>query len=984
MSTIRSDSGSVSITGTASSGTSTKVAGISVRDGFEIYGGAGVSLIGSAAGSTATGVSGGVYIADAKVTAIGAGGLTIVGTGGQLDTPEGTILDDDLLVPPTTAGILIIDGAALSTSPLDSPMTLTGIGGTNNNSEDFSGSFGVAILSPRLNQTTSLFGSDLPITITGTGGASVGHSLGILLGGPANFGAVTITGAQVINLTGTSGTGVADSEQPDAGIVLAAASGSIDVSSYYGQITLTGTAGSAPGYGIIVQDDTKLRGNGLSLVGTGASESQDTVGVLAGAGSSDTTPQLNAGSGPLTVLSKQGALIIDADYGGTSNTFTSPLGTVSSIANAVGPLSLFGGDFYIDPLFGITFDQVSVHDLTVLDGGAVFNNATVHDLTVAGDGFVSTGTINANTLAIVVDGIISLGTTNVATSALLDAGDISQTGALSTPILNITGTKGAYNVVLNTAENNISLIPVLKGGNFDIATGHSVQVVSAVTENLKLHSGGDINLGSTTATTALELGATGLISQTGSIQAGSLTITNSENTFLSNGKNSIETFGDLNANNDLSLYNNPAINVPRVNVGGELILSTPGGISTGIVTANSIFLQPGGDVLLGETVATESLTIDPMISDIHYPGISIQQEGSLTTGSLSILGNQQDTFKAVIDAIGVNEVTLTNSENHIGSLGDIFHNGDVTITSRHGLNIDGVISGLGDVTLQAVGGDLTIGALGNINALGNVTLVTDQNFINNVRFGSPINTEYYGVYYYIYAANPDGTKLGRLTPSVTQFNTTFPAKPLPEANTIFYASGAPQPPPPDHPTEPETTPEMVQAVITPQASQVAPQQVPPSRPSAVDAGDIFLPVSYTGNGGIGPIGTGVLADAYGNGGSVGSGDMVQLGGGGLNNSSNPAAAAVLDDSLSPVVRGNLDDALKGITTVTYAPVTTDTEDQVNLTAGGGGGNANEIIIGPEENAQIGGSTVKRIPANEVPQALQDALSNKVRNSLPKR
>lgn len=480
---VTTASGAISITGTVSAGTAgSKVEGIDINGGTSVDGtNAAVTLIGSTAGSNTLGLNAGVVVegTGTTVTAEGGMGLTITGSSGD---PSGT---SGALANPATYGILLSDGAGLVTSG-SAPMTLNGTAGANTSTDPTSVSVGVAIFSPQSDQTTGIQGGTGLVSITGTAGSSASGGIGILLGGPSNLGTVNLTASNLISLNGTGGSGNTSGALPNSGIYMGGgmATGSTIINSFYDLIALSGTAGSGSSPGVAIYDNSTVSGQGIALVGAGTGASP--VGVDVRPNVTSTQPILNAGSGALTIASTAGSINLDlqTNSGGSSSSFVTPLGSVSNLGNVLGPISLFGGDFTVTPDFGMTFGTIAAQNVTInpANGGVILGTTDVKSLTVTGTSFSSTGLTLADTISLNITGPVVLGPTMATTSVLITGGgDISQTGALSTPLLTIPA---ANKVDLTNTGNNIaSTGNIGHTSTLAIFTDPGLTVAGAITGN---------------------------------------------------------------------------------------------------------------------------------------------------------------------------------------------------------------------------------------------------------------------------------------------------------------------------------------------------------------------------------------------------------------------------------------------------------------------------------------------------------------------
>jgi hypothetical protein len=362
-------------------------------------------------------------------------------------------------------------------------------------------------------------------------------------------------------------------------------------------------------------------------------------------------------------------------------------------------------------------------------------------------------------------------------------------------------------------------------------------------------------------------------------------------------------------------------------------------------------------------------------------------------------------------------VTLTNAGNAIAALGAITHSGPLTIITDPGLAITGLISGNAPVTLEETGGDVTFDAGGQIRDSGSgnnviiaagTDLANSHYLINGATAAANAIQVSGGAGFDIFSSDPTGDSYNGITftqPDV--FNATFSTGSLPVNGAYYYAAqGATGPnapaPPSSGDNNSNSNTNNDQSQVTTQNNTVSPQQPPPQEGAG--------PISPTGDNGTGNgesnqtgNNSGQLANSSGNGGDVGSGDTVQLNDGQLNNVSNPAATAALNQALGAVVQGNLTAALGALGDFGAAGYTGDngggTGDNGGGTGGSGdgsGGNGNGHGHGHSHTngttnerdvtgggvVEIGGGGVQNVPSNQVPPQLQDALNSNALQGVP--
>jgi filamentous hemagglutinin family protein len=395
VSSVTAEAGSVYLDGTVSSGTNnSQQAGVYIHGGAVVTAsgtggtaGAGargdVTIVGDTTGSTAQSLNGGVFIEGAGTTITASGtvadayegtGLTITGISTGIDGSTGASVGGTndvggVALEPFTAGIGIVSGATLATTG-NATMTLNGTGGTNANALNSggnyvdpvtgatSGSYGVVIVSPSADQTTTVSSGGL-LSLTGQAGSSPTTGVGVMIGGPQNLGDVSVSSAAAISIVGTGGSGnVAGSPVPNAGVAIfnpGNDSGSVALAAQGGDLSIIGTSGG-----------------GANSVGVDGAPYFNSVDDNA---SND--PSLTS-SGGLLITSTAGRIDMSGFAGEISalNTYVkAPVGTSSDVTlgTASGPLSLYGGDFTVSgyPTGAITLDTSSVGSLSLTTAGGL-------------------------------------------------------------------------------------------------------------------------------------------------------------------------------------------------------------------------------------------------------------------------------------------------------------------------------------------------------------------------------------------------------------------------------------------------------------------------------------------------------------------------------------------------------------------------------------------------------------------------------------
>jgi filamentous hemagglutinin family protein len=485
VSSVTASAGSIYINGTVSSGSAnSKEAGVVLSKGSTVTasgtgGSAGVTaqgdvtIVGDTTGSTAQSLDAGVFIEGSGTQvsasgivadAYGGTGLTITGTSSSINGSTGGTINENngaggYFLEPFTAGIAIGNGAMVTTLG-SAPMTLNGTGGNNDNTLNSdtgyadpttgatSASYGVAIFSPIAGQTSTI-SSGGNLFITGAAGSSPTTGIGVMLGGPSNAGAVSVTSAGAITLVGTGGAGNSDTGVvPNSGVGIfnpgnivngtdgnPTTGGTANVSANGGDLTITGTAGAGGSTGV---DMTYYDSPGHN---------------------SSYDPGLNA-SGNISVTALAGGIKSYATENAPNIFFSSTPGTSSNIQyigyHPLSPLSLSGGDFSVTELFNaVQWGTANVTNLSITE----YDSGTPHDTNL---GAITTGNLTITTLGnININGPINAaGTVTIQNTSgnitIGSGGSISDSGTGNNVILAAgTNLTNAHYIINNsTAGSN--------------------------------------------------------------------------------------------------------------------------------------------------------------------------------------------------------------------------------------------------------------------------------------------------------------------------------------------------------------------------------------------------------------------------------------------------------------------------------------------------------------------------------------------------
>jgi hypothetical protein len=209
---------------------------------------------------------------------------------------------------------------------------------------------------------------------------------------------------------------------------------------------------------------------------------------------------------------------------------------------------------------------------------------------------------------------------------------------------------------------------------------------------------------------------------------------------------SVTTTEGLNTtNNDAIIETGNTLSLnAATNVGtGNLTLNSGNGVTqtgAGVITANGLGLQGNGTFSL------------------NNPNNNVNTFAAQVTGSVSLVNSDTVTVDTVTSTVGT----------------------DSTTTSA--------VNATGNVFIQTKTGDVALNK-GVSSSAGNITLVAEDNFINNVGAGA---LDAPNGRWLVYATSPSGNVNGwPVLGGSQQLNTTFPAGPLFSGNGFLYKVGIP-------------------------------------------------------------------------------------------------------------------------------------------------------------------------------------------------
>lgn len=501
---LASSSGPISITGVGGAASGSSNVGVWLSQASIGSTSGAITVVGSAAGSTAGFFNAGVAL-DVGTRIVGSGTATITlhGSGGG-----GTFANNGIA----------IDGAGTGVQSTDGGIALTGIGGGSG-----SNNIGIAILNAAFVESSGA-GS---ITLAGTGGAGTDAGTGVAVVGAGAQ--VRSTGSGPIAIMGTGqGNGIQNHGVAvfNAGLVESAGSGSIGITGLSspngtesdgvhlssnaivrsvssGAIEITGTAnGSGPALGVALFGDADVIALGtgnISIAGTGA-------GTGAGIGVGGGVIQIGgpSASGDITLSAHTPA---GTDSIGLGNALTQSSGTLTlqpimpstsiGIAGGTGTFNLDAADLNsIESGFArVVIGRTDGTGLITVNPYASIDpvNVIARSPGTGSAGIVINGPLDLSTGSLALDttGPIMLSGTLTSGTLLLKQGTLAGSGTINATLLNNGGTvkPGGSPGTLIVSGNYIQE----PGGTLDIELAGTQQGVSYDL----LRIGGTASLGGT-------------------------------------------------------------------------------------------------------------------------------------------------------------------------------------------------------------------------------------------------------------------------------------------------------------------------------------------------------------------------------------------------------------------------------------------------------------------------------------------------------
>jgi hypothetical protein len=320
----------------------------------------------------------------------------------------------------------------------------------------------------------------------------------------------------------------------------------------------------------------------------------------------------------------------------------------------------------------------------------------------------------------------------------------------------------------------------------DIAT--TTAGLNTTNNDAIIQTGDTLNLN---AATNVGTGNLTLVSGNGVTQTGAGVITanglglQGTGTFdLNNANNDVDTLA-AQVNGGVSFKDSDDLTIggPVTSTVGTDIATTTAGLNTNnndaiIETGNTLNLNAATNVGTGNlTLNSGNGVTQTGAGVITASGLGLQGTG---TFSLNNPNNNVNTFAAQVTG----SVSLVNSDTVTVD----------TVTSTVGTDstTTSAVNATGNVFIQTKTGDVALNK-GVSSSAGNITLVAEDNFINNVGAGALAAPN---GKWLVYATSPSGNVNGwPVLGGSQQFNTTFPAGPLFSGNGFLYKVGAPPLPP---------------------------------------------------------------------------------------------------------------------------------------------------------------------------------------------
>ena len=621
------------------------------------------------------------------------------------------------------------------------------------------GTFTVAATKALTASTISISANDVGVLGTissGTGSTTIAVSDGGTIGLGGTTGDMTISGAELGNITagtlniGNSSTGnitvdgisAANSNNATTVNLTTASASSVSFSnndSIFNALTTSEGSSTSFGSGLTVTTDTgKLALNATSITSAGALTLTGATGIDFGSGvtftaggdlTMSTTSGDIIGAGAFTLTSTgnislaenfttAGATVITADSDGNgAGNFSNSSSTTLSTGNSA--LTLTANDI---TLSGSISSGTGSTTIAVSDGGTIGLGGTTGDMTISGAelGNITAGTLNignSSTGNITVDGISAANSNNATTVNLTTASASSVSFSNNDSIFNaLTTSEGSstsfgsgLTVTTDTGKLALNATSITSAGALTLTGATGIDFGSGVT----FTAGGDLTM-STTSGDIIGAGAFTLTS-TGNISL-------AEN-FTTAGATVITADSDGNGAGNFSNSSSTTLstgNSALTLTANDITLS--GSISSG-TGSTTIAVSDGGTIGLGGT--TGNMTISGAeLGNITAGTLNI---GDSSTGNITVDGisaaNSNNATTVNLTTASASSVSFSNNASTFQALGVNAGNGinqgvNITTDSSVSLDADSNNDGSGDFSNSA--GTFTTG--------GNTLSITANDF----------------------------------------------------------------------------------------------------------------------------------------------------------------------------------------------------------------------------------------------------------------
>ncbi|WP_157776188.1 two-partner secretion domain-containing protein [Gloeomargarita lithophora] len=608
------------------------------------------------------------------------------------------------------------------------------------------------------------------ITLTGKGFNTGANNYGIF----QNLGAEVITESGNITYTGTGGNGTNN----NYGVFLTSANTTITSDS--GAISITGKGGNgteSKNYGIYQFSGAKVstKSGNITYKGTGGDGESNNYGVFL--------------EGTNTLISTTGT------------------GTVN--------LTGQGGNGMGKDNYGIY--QFSGAQVSTESGSITYKGTGGNGITRNHGIFLQDGTTATTTISTQGTGAISLTGTGQGTSG-------GNFGIFLDNPVKVSSVDGQITYTGKGADGNNSNVGILQGDGAQVTSvngdiSYTGTGGNGISGNSGIGITGNTTKISTTGTGKVDL--TGIGQGTGTNNTGigqangaQVSTTTGNITYTGTGSNGADAIriasgGNIIGNKTtgaikLTSTNNAIIlNDVTVNTTEDIIINSPGSVTqnnTGGLFADGLELLGTGAYTLNNISNDIATLATNTTNNIKYTdvggfeiGIVNKTNGINTTGNVTLTAGDTVTQSHEIIAnglalLGSGKFELENSGNTITTIAADTTN-DISFVNSKTLTVGTVnpdgIEDANSVFLQALTGDIVVNK--SITATNDITLVADDNFINNV--GATALTS--GGTFLVYATSPQGNVNGfPVLGGSEQFKTTFPQPALFIGKGFLYKVGA--------------------------------------------------------------------------------------------------------------------------------------------------------------------------------------------------